>query len=82
MNRTLCNKVFSGTVELCHCGQNRELGAVWLIGRWSLVDISPSCDGEFVSVLQVSSGVLVAAAVWILNCDNSTQSNVTALHSS
>ena len=49
--------------ELWYCGQNRELGAVWRFASWLLVDIIPSCDGEGVSVLQVFSGVHVAAVV-------------------
>ena len=40
----------------------------------------PSYDGG-VSVLQVFSGVFVAAVVWMLHCDSSTQCNVTAMRS-
>jgi len=55
----------------------------WVLCGWSAVGLrSMSAPFVKVKVLQVFSGVLFAAVVWMLNCDNSTQCNVTALHSS
>ena len=69
VNRALCNKL--SVPVLWYCGQNRELGAVLWIASWSPADIIPSCDGE---------GVVAVFWIWLLNCDNSTQCNVAAVH--
>ena len=71
--------VSSGTVELCYCGQNRELGALFRFNSWSPVDIGPVVTVK-VSVCCKCSAVSLLL-FWMLNCDSSTQCNVTALFS-